>query len=203
MDKEFVAWPKTYRLFTGKGIVVTEKIDGTNAAIVFDDEGDMFVQSRKRIITPESDNFGFAAWAHDLQEDLFYILGPGRHYGEWWGKGIQRGYGMDRRIFSVFNTKRFHEGSDLDALDSSSTRAYMRGLENQIDAVPCLYEGPFSEAEIKRAADILREDGSDAAHMQGVEDATAEGICIYWPDTGIVQKHVFDWDDKPKWMAQG
>lgn len=202
MEREFVAWPKTYRLFTGKGIVVTEKIDGTNACIVFDGEGDMFAQSRNRIITPDNDNAGFAAWAEENRDALFYSLGPGRHYGEWWGQKIGRTYGLDRRIFSVFNVKKFYQGSDLDTLDSPSTRAHEVGLDEVLTAVPVLYEGPFSEDEIRVAATKLRLAGSLATRLaSGKPEVPAEGVCIFFPDTGVVMKHVFDFDDRPKWQA--
>src|SRR5690606_40023600 len=64
-------------------------------------------QSRKRLITPTADNFGFARWAFERAEILAPSLGEGLHYGEWWGKGIQRGYGMDTRVFSLFDTSRW------------------------------------------------------------------------------------------------
>lgn len=59
-NREFVGFPKIPRL--NRGIIVTEKIDGSNACIVIDEESDIWAQSRKRIITPEVDNFGFATW---------------------------------------------------------------------------------------------------------------------------------------------
>ncbi len=31
-----------------------------------------------------------------------YDLGPGHHFGEWWGQGINRGYGLKERKFSLF-----------------------------------------------------------------------------------------------------
>ena len=105
---EFTPWPKTARLF--RDIVVTEKLDGTNAAIhisagyevAFPDAfelkpGEAIVdgrlwrlsaQSRKRIITPDNDNFGFAAWVYDNAAELVSLLGEGLHFGEWWGRGI-------------------------------------------------------------------------------------------------------------------
>lgn len=61
-------------------------------------------QSRSRIITPENDNYGFAAWVK-VNEETLKQLGPGYHYGEWWGQGIQRGYGLAEKRFSLFNTK--------------------------------------------------------------------------------------------------
>ena len=80
----------------------------------------LFAQSRNRFITPQADNFGFAAWVKANAEPLVRHLGPGRHFGEWWGHGIQRGYGLPRgeRRFSLFNvTRRNPLGSmaDLEA----------------------------------------------------------------------------------------
>lgn len=108
----FVGFPKIKRYYAATA-TLTEKIDGTNACIFFDDEGHMECQSRKRIITPDDDNFGFAAWAHENAAELFAFFGPGRHFGEWHGQGIQRGYGMTERHFSPFNTHRFNTALDV------------------------------------------------------------------------------------------
>ena len=51
---DFVAFRKIPRLF--REVVVTEKIDGTNACIRISAEGAVIVQSRKRVITPEDDD---------------------------------------------------------------------------------------------------------------------------------------------------
>lgn len=101
----FEDFPKIARL--SRMMTITEKIDGTNAQIYItpgspeepgiiatmrdDSETDliMFAGSRTRWITPEADNYGFAAWAKAHAEELFK-LGAGRHFGEWWGSGIQR-----------------------------------------------------------------------------------------------------------------
>jgi hypothetical protein len=69
--------------------VITEKIDGTNASILITDDGSDIagVGSRTRWITPEDDNHGFAKWVKANHEELLK-LGPGHHFGEWWGNGI-------------------------------------------------------------------------------------------------------------------
>lgn len=100
----FQAFPKIARL--NREIVITEKIDGTNACVIVGEDGTVAAQSRNRLITPEDDNFGFAAWVRD-HADCLRHLGPGYHYGEWWGRGIQRGYGLSERRFSLFNTARW------------------------------------------------------------------------------------------------
>ena len=104
---EFRKWPKIPRLENEK-YYFTEKIDGTNSAIVIDEDGNFACQSRTRFITPDDDNFGFARWAYENKDELLK-LGPGHHYGEWWGKGINRGYESDRKIFSLFNTAMWGE----------------------------------------------------------------------------------------------
>jgi hypothetical protein len=103
----FVPWPKIARL--NRETIITEKIDGTNAAIQILDDGRVGAQSRKRLITPESDNFGFARWVMEHADELRDGLGPGVHFGEWWGSGIQRGYGLQsgEKRFSLFNTSRW------------------------------------------------------------------------------------------------
>lgn len=74
-----------------------------------DDTFLIFAQSRNRFITPQSDNSCFAAWVKANAEILVEKLGPGHHAGEWWGSGIQRGYGLPKgeRRFSLFNVGRF------------------------------------------------------------------------------------------------
>lgn len=106
---EFKEFPKIARL--NREVIVTEKIDGTNAAVVIGDDGTTIgAQSRSRLITPDDDNFGFARWVQDNAEELLK-LGPGHHFGEWWGQGIQRGYGLTEKRFSLFNVSRWNDSN--------------------------------------------------------------------------------------------
>src|SRR5690349_186886 len=116
---EFRPWPKTPRLF--KDVTVTEKIDGSNGALHITEDGDVFAQSRNRMLTRDADNFGFAAWAWNNRNILADTLGVGTHFGEWWGSGIQRSYNCEpgERYFSLFNTNKWghlREASPLDSL---------------------------------------------------------------------------------------
>ena len=129
---EFKPWPKIPRL-TNERFHITEKIDGTNACIIVKNKNDidfsgkhiseyetykykiaetkdkvLFAQSRNKFITPNDDNFGFAKWVLENAEELSY-LGYGHHFGEWWGKGIGRGYGLTERRFSLFNVGIWNE----------------------------------------------------------------------------------------------
>lgn len=105
---EFKAWPKIPRL-ENTNWTITEKIDGTNACIIISDDGtEIAAQSRTRLITPDNDNAGFARWVQENKEDLL-TLGPGHHFGEWWGAGIQRRYDLNEKRFSLFNTYRWKD----------------------------------------------------------------------------------------------
>ena len=180
---EFVPWPKIGRL--NRDIVITEKIDGTNAAIGILEDGTVYAQSRTRIITPgkSTDNFGFAAWVAE-RAYLGDLLGAGLHYGEWWGLGIQRGYGQARKRFSLFNTARWGDARE-------------RLAEQDIEVVPVLYEGPFSQGAIDTALEGLRDGGSYATDGY----ANAEGIVVYHTATKTMFKVTLDGDEKPKGQA--
>lgn len=102
----FKAYPKTQRL-ENERYTLTEKLDGTNACIIISDDGkEIGAQSRTRLIMPENDNYGFAKWVNHNKEELLE-LGPGHHFGEWWGQGIQRNYNQKEKQFSLFNVERW------------------------------------------------------------------------------------------------
>jgi hypothetical protein len=174
---EFRAWPKTPRL--RRPVTITEKIDGTNAAIIVGPNGEVSAQSRKRIITPAEDNFGFAAWVHENAGYLADQLGEGYHYGEWWGAGIQRRYGMDKKVFSLFNARRFtSEDFDMD----------------ELRVVPVLFRGDFSDERVNCCLDALELHGSMAA--PGF--FKPEGVCIFHEDANQVFKVLIENDHLPK-----
>jgi hypothetical protein len=191
---EFKPWPKIARL--NRDIVITEKIDGTNAAIGVTPDGEVYAQSRTRIITPEKDNFGFARWVRDNKTELREALGPGLHFGEWYGQGIQRGYGLDHKRFALFNVKRFGEVAQYLAGDG-------RGLVPAgLDVVPVLYEGPFNEGyDISPWEDVmffLRRDGSRV--VPGF--MKPEGIVIFHAAAGTMFKVTLEGDEKPKGQVE-
>jgi hypothetical protein len=153
---EFEAFSKIPRL--KRGCVITEKIDGTNAQVCFADDGTMHVGSRNRWITPDNDNYGFARWCHENEAEL-RKLGPGRHFGEWWGAGIQRRYGLTEKRFSLFNVGRW-ASVELPAC---------------VSLVPVLHNGEFTTNAVDSCLDLLRTQGSVAA--PGFVDP--EGIVVF------------------------
>lgn len=182
LEPEFVSWGKIPRLF--RNVVVTEKLDGTNAAIGVLDDGTVYAQSRKKIITADADNAGFGRYVENNDALFREHLGPGLHFGEWWGQGIQRNYGQTQKFFSLFNTNRWGlvvtPGSPLH--------------DAGVRVVPVLHEGPFSEVAIKSALYLLEGEGSSAA--PGFMNA--EGVIIYHTAANSMFKVTLKDDEKPK-----
>lgn len=169
------SFPKIPRL--SRAIVITEKLDGTNAQIYISDGGEFYVGSRNRWLTTDNDNYGFAKWAFENKQELLR-LGPGRHYGEWWGRGIQRGYGVDKR-FSMFNLSRWLGNPDLPAC---------------VSLVPKLYEGPFDTGAIHWVMGQLEHFGSVAA--PGF--LKPEGVVIFHKQSNVLFKKTLENDEKGK-----
>lgn len=184
-------------------VVVSEKIDGTNSQVfilakdklVQDMTGDfagygdliiaendtqiMFAGSRTRWITPEQDNHGFARYVKENSEELFK-LGEGYHFGEFWGSGIQRGYGLPKgeKRFSLFNVSKWSD----DAVRPKC--CYV---------VPVLYKGLFDTNSIKATLEDLKKHGSYATPFMN-----PEGICIYHTASGGYFKVTVEGDEKGK-----
>ena len=204
MAVEFRGFPKIPRF--NRPFIITEKIDGSNGILSivegYDDfEGDddsalsVYVDngvftlragSRTRWIHPGQDNHGFAKWAWDNSRELVVGLGVGTHYGEWWGSGINRGYGLSKgeKHFSLFNVNRW---------DSEST-------PDCVSVVPVLYRGDTSadlNPAMTWALAYLRTRGSDAApgFMK------PEGIVVYHKAGNHSYKVTLEGDDVWKGLA--
>jgi hypothetical protein len=176
MNQEFQPFGKIPRLM--REIVVTEKIDGTNASVHIGEDGSFQVASRTKWITPEDDNYGFAKWAYANKEELMQ-LGPGAHFGEWWGLGIQRNYGLKEKRFSLFNVGRWTVEAPPPACCS---------------VVPVLYSGVFSQVEIEAALQGLKDYGSMAASCF----MKPEGVIVYHVAAGQYFKQTIEKDEEWK-----
>lgn len=207
---QFEEFPKIGRL--SRDMVITEKIDGTNAqiAIVKPDDTSavgplarlavavnsdtglvMLAGSRSQYITPERDNHGFARWAQEHARELFE-LGEGRHFGEWWGSGIQRRYGLNEKRFSLFNVGRW--------VDTHTTNGdeLLHGKQQYAPAcchvVPVVHRWSFDSHVINGALLRLREHGSYAA--PGFMNP--EGLVIFHSASGALFKKTLEKDEEPK-----
>lgn len=197
---EFVKWPKIARLH--QVWEFSEKVDGTNGVLwwkgdvdgvdtskivarVVVDEGPLYLLagSRTRWLTTQDDNFGFAGWAAEHAKDLA-ALGPGRHFGEWFGHGIQRGYGMDHREFALF--------------DQRWTADEVK-LPGGVCVVPVLatVEGWMLNEAVSIALEVLKETGSVVA--PGF--ARPEGLVVRHLVNGTRFKVLLEGDNQPKGIA--
>lgn len=191
---EFVKFPKIPRL--KRGMFVTEKIDGTNGQIYIDyykaidkfkddqvvaadDMMIMFAGSRNRYLSAHTDNFGFFKWASENSQELFK-LGTGLHYGEWWGQGIQRTYGLDEKRFSLFNVGRWGRPDAT--------------LPDCVHVVPELYKGEMDLEIVNLCINQLKGNGSVAA--PGFMDP--EGVVVFHTASNGYFKVLCEKDDIPK-----
>lgn len=210
---EYIPFPKIPRL--SRNIVVTEKIDGTNACVAISCAPDGFQSplndfdfripkggmewnvrfgSRTRWLSLASDNYGFCRWGRDNLYDLIE-LGVGNHFGEWWGSGIQRGYGLQEKRFSLFNAGRFVEaGVIADAPPCFALKDGMAVAPACCHVVPVMYQGPFVQDEIEACLSALEFDGSKAA--PGYDNP--EGIIIYHTAAGSYFKKTIEKDEQWK-----
>jgi hypothetical protein len=199
----FEEFPKIPRL--KREVVITEKVDGTNAQVALVELNDLaalgnaqldpfclriypgvenganafalYAGSRTRWLDTSSkgDNFGFAKWALDHSDEL-YALGPGRHYGEWYGLGIQRDYGLKEKRFALFNVGRW----------TAETKPAC------CDVVPIILRG--EDASPVAALSILKSNGSFIA--PGF--ANPEGIIVYHSASRQMYKMTIK-EDGGKW----
>jgi hypothetical protein len=149
---------------------ITQKIHGTNAQVmiipredridydhgfdglkkeldVVDVDGQLYevrAGSRTRWIYPGDDNFAFAKFVYENREALVRALGPGQHFGEWAGLGINSGEGLMRKVFCLFDYWRY---ADVQ-------------LPEGVTTVPVLYEGSFDLAKIHEVMADLKATGS-------------------------------------------
>lgn len=194
---EFMEFPKIARF--SREVIVTEKIDGTNAQVCITEDGEFLTGSRNRWITPENDNYGFSRWAHEHREELM-TLGVGRHFGEWWGAGIQRKYGLtgnDKR-FSLFNVQRWCLfGTEPEEIPQTNPTIVKKQevLPPCVGLVPIVWKGTFDKLNVARVMECLLEFGSQAVNgfMQ------PEGIVIWHTKANIGFKKTFEKDSTGKW----
>jgi hypothetical protein len=193
---EFVEFPKMARL--SRECIVTEKIDGTNACIKITEDGGFLTGSRTRWITPSDDNYGFSRWAHGNKNQLMK-LGPGTHFGEWWGSGCQRGYGLSNgeKRWSLFNVARWClAGEEPQRIPTADPRIekYQQVLPECCHLVPVLYRGIFDTFHVENALSVLKVFGSKASpgFMR------PEGVVCYHVAGNIGFKKTIEKDDEYK-----
>ena len=186
------------------GWTITEKLDGSNGQILIVPNEDVtneacvndlvlgrtpdglsiLAGSRSKMLTAtkQGDNHGFARFVADHASELIATLGPGRHFGEWVGRGInRRHYDLEGKVFALFNVHRW---------GAVELPPFLR-------VVPVLFEGyadnPGAQAALALAD--LRAHGS--AFVAGYQNP--EGIVMRHGPSGTLFKKTFDYDEHGKW----
>lgn len=239
-DLAFEPFPKMARL--NREVVITEKIDGSNAQVFITpiskhsqdpfcldywygpdaSTWGIYAGSRTRWLQPEKnlDNYGFAAWVKENVEEL-KRLGHGRHFGEWWGQGVQRNYGLTEKRFSLFNVGRWfplHDSRSCgDAFklgdgqpgvfqliphpEANPAICDLDPLEAEgpkcCHVVPTIWRGNFDIFDCRACLEMLRLHGSFAAPGW----KTPEGLVIFHEAAKKCFKVTLDGDEKPKSLA--
>lgn len=205
MTYAFEEFPKIPRL--KREVVITEKVDGTNAQVawyvpeaedslenaksdpyclgVFNGASDgdsamaLYAGSRTRWLKPDADNFGFCKWVLEHGDEL-RTLGPGRHFGEWYGIGIQRGYDLPDKRFALFNVARWNP--------ENPNRPACCGV------VPILARGENVDDDL-----VMRElDANGSRVAPGFKNP--EGIVVYHSASRQMYKRTYK-DDGGKWKG--
>ncbi len=140
----------------------TVKLHGTNASVCYNSVDGIWFQSKKKIITPEKDNAGFAFFGNEnlmtfrdiiLEIESHYRIDCSKNtvtvYGEWAGEGIQGSVAISKlqKSFYIFGVKisPFDEDAasywvDFDIFDTNS--------DVEIDNIHCIKEFRTFDIEI-------------------------------------------------------
>ncbi|MEL7432454.1 MAG: RNA ligase family protein [Chloroflexota bacterium] len=135
-----------FRTLAGRHLVIEEKVDGANAAISFDDNGNLLLQSRGHYLIggPREKHFAmFKQWAYTHMPAFYEVLGN-RYimYGEW----------LYAR-HTVFYNHLPHYFMEFDILDTetstflSTERRHALLADVPVVSVKVLGEGKYSELD--------------------------------------------------------
>lgn len=131
----------------------------------------------------QGDHMGFAKFVEANAAELIEKLGEGRHYGEWYGGKIQRGYGLKEKRFALFNAYRW---GDPEVRPSCCEVVHTFMLNEYVD-------NPHAAAEGAMA--LLKREGS----QQVPGFTNPEGVVMFHGPSQTSFKKTFDYDEKGKW----
>ena len=176
----------------------TIKLHGTNASFCYNEKLGFWTQSREQIITPESDNAGFSQFANSIKNDLITLIKDISTtqgidlsesiisvYGEWAGKGIQKGVGIStlEKSFYTFGIKVSNLNNEDDKpywIDFKGFRNEDLKVYNILDFPTFSVDVDFSMPQLSQNtfADITKdvEKECPVAKHFGVENGLGEGV---------------------------
>ncbi len=189
---EFKEFPKIPRL--SRECCVNLKIDGTNAQIYIDDYGVIWVGSRNKWITPQDDNYGFARWVEGNKTEVLK-LGPGQHFMEWAGSGIQRGYGLKEKRAYLFNNLRwiYSEEKRTDKKQMVAPTCFR--------IAPMLSRGIFTTDLVEKTLSELIKNG-EQTEFPGWEGEKHEGVIVWHIAGQLAFKKTIKNDSEPKGLVK-
>jgi len=180
---------KTYpELLNGDPVVLywaKVKLHGTNAGVKVTPDGQVFALSRSAVITPESDNAGFARFVHENQTEFAKLARPSGDvivYGEWCGKGIQKGVAVSEiaeRVYAVFAVRMMRQGGNELVVDREEILDLMRFM-----CMRRVYVIPWYAPEAQ-PVEFLIDWSADAETLQSTVDeinlhVLAVEVCDPW-----------------------
>jgi hypothetical protein len=152
--------------------------------------------SRNRWLSPDNDNFGFARWVWDNAISLAG-LGEGKHYGEWFGQGIQSGYGLTDKRFALFNVNRWYDARDSrigEDFHQTFPKAVPAPPEVTVVPVVSVIDGKHLNYAVDDALHTLESEGSIIA--PGFKNP--EGVVVFHEAAGVLFKATIKNDESPK-----
>ena len=178
------------------------KLHGTNAAVRVTKDGEVFAQSRSRDITVDADNSGFAHWVSITHDQWAFPPSEVMHkwgkdviyYGEWAGKGIQKGdavCNLDDKYFFIFAV--YDEGTNTMIVDPAAIEATVPDLD-QVVVLPwdCIWSTPVNFADSAQCEKFVATLNEGVTEI-GKQDPFIHGIFgVDGPGEGWVVSPVLD-----------
>lgn len=201
---------KDTNCFFANGILV----HNSNAGISYNNVSGLWAQSRESIITPQKDNMGFAWFVESHKDVITKLINQVQEkenvdlnyntitiYGEWVGKGIQKGVGissLDKSLF-IFGVKisPFEvDGADKQPAAYWVDHTYLRSSENKIyninDYDTYTVEIDFNYPELIQnklvELTLAVEDECPVSKAFGHPNTVGEGIVFSAEHNGIVYR---------------
>jgi len=123
----------------------TVKLHGTNSSISWNSNDGLWVQSKENIITIDHDNYGFSFFVEKNKSEFIKLINLVKQknnlnddytitiYGEWAGKGIQKGVGISKIDKSLFIfAAKISKPQDEDFISYYIDSSYLRDIKNRI-----------------------------------------------------------------------
>lgn len=198
---------------------VSPKLHGCNAGVVFNSEtGEIKAISRNRVLSIESDNYGFAFYVKSnenifkkLFESIEYDLNLVNNlteiilYGEWAGPGIQKGVAIssiENKSFFIFDCKISEVSINNESKNYFVVKHYL--TRNNFDIIPqhtyfiqdyafddIIIDFNNPDEAISRIEKLVEEVEHECPVAKTFnKPGTGEGlvICSYYKDTRIIWK---------------